>query len=194
MFCFIAFFVFALLVFFLIFHWVKTGKFLFAQISFFNVISLLVFFFSGFFTLNGIYNLIKYDACQKPEIIFKGEVGPLASEGKCPFAQNQDILCIFMDDVVLKKLNLPSPPNEIIFRIYKKLPTVLQWRIMTSAFQKLNPEDKKTFEKFLKEGDGYQIQLLFYNKIPDYKSIIDEELKKLREETLKVLYEENPTY
>lgn len=186
MFCLIVFVIFTLLVFFLIFNQVKTGKFLFARISFFSLIFLIIFLLSVFFTIQGIHNLIKYGACEKPEVIFKGEVGPLAIGGKCPFGQ--EILCIFLDEVVLKELNLPPPPNESIERIYKRLPTILQWRIMTNAFQRLNPEDKKLFEKFLREGEGYQIQLLFYNKIPDYKSIIDEELKKLKEETVKILY------
>jgi len=186
MFCSIVFVIFTLSVFFLIFYRIKTGKILFARISFFNLIFLIIFFFSLFFTIQGIYNLIKYGACEKPKIIFKGEAGPLAIGGKCPFSQ--EILCIFLDEAVLKELNLPPPPNASIERIYKRLPTILQWRIMTQAFRRLSPEDKKLFEKFLKEGEGYQIQLLFYNKIPDYKLIIDQELKKLRKEAIETIY------
>lgn len=189
MFCFIVFVIFGLLVFFAIFKQIQTRKFFFWRVSFFSIIFLIIFLLSGFFTIKGIYNLIKYGACEKPEMIFQGEAGPLAIGGRCPF--NQEILCIFLDEEVLKALNLPQPPNESIERIYKRLPMILQWRIMANASQRLNPEDKKVFEKFLREGEGYEIQLLFYKKIPDYKAIIEEELKKLREETIKIIYEEN---
>lgn len=186
--CSIAFLTFGFLLLFLIFNQVKRKKFLFSQASFFNLIILLIFLVSGLFSGIGIYNLIKYGSCQKPKVIFKGEAGPLTFEGKCPFDPKGEILCIFMDEIVLKALKLPPAENEVIFSIYRRLPTILQWRVMNSAYQKLSPEDKEAFENFLREGDGYQIQLLFYNKIPDYKSIIDQELEKLRKEVMETLY------
>lgn len=188
MICLISFLIFGFLVLVLIFNQVKRKRFLFSQISFLNLIILLIFIISGFFSGIGIYNLIKYGSCQKPKVIFEGEAGPLTFEGKCPFDQNEEILCIFMDDIVLKALNLPPAKNQIISSIYKRLPTILQWRVMNSAYQRLNPDDKKIFVKFLSEGDGYQIQLLFYKKIPNYKSIINQELEKLRKETMETLY------
>lgn len=188
MICLIPFLTFGFLLFLLIFNKVKRKKFLFSQIYFLNLILLLLFMVSSFFSIIEIYNLIKYGSCQKPKVIFKGEAGPLTFEGKCPFDPKGDILCIFMDDIVLKALNLPPAQNKGILSIYKRLPNILQWRVMKRSYERLNPDDKKTFEKFLREGDGYQIQLLFFNKIPDYKSIINEEVEKLRKEVMETIY------
>lgn len=185
--CLINLLIFGLLLVLLIFNFWKTKKILFSNFLF-NVLFLTLFLLFAFFSSQAIYNLIKYDSCQKPELIYQGEMGPLAFGGECPFAEKEGILCIFMDNAVLRELNLPQSQNKAISRIYQRLPSILQWRIMTNAYQRLSSEDKKLFEKFLREGDGYQLQLLFYNKIPDYKSIIDQELEKLRKETIETIY------
>jgi len=188
--CFINFSILGILLVALVINFWKRKKVLFFSNPFLNFLFLVIFFLFVFLSGQGIYNLIRYNSCQKPKVIIGGEAGPLAPEGKCPFDPEGEILCIFMDNVVLKRLNLPEPQNENIARVYRKLPTILQWRVMSRAYQKLSPEKKEEFVKFLREADGYNIQLLFYQNIPDYKTIIDEEVEKLRKEALETIYEE----
>ncbi len=88
----------------------------------------------------------------------------------------------------MKALNLPEPKYEKTVKIYQTLPRILQWRIMVSAYQRLNENDKELFRRYFEKQEGYDIQLLFYQKIPNYKQIIDEELEKLRKEVLEIVY------
>lgn len=185
--CYVNFLIFVFLISILGYNFIKNRKFSFESF-YFNFLFLILFLIFGFLTGKGIYNIVKFGSCQKPlEIIFKGGAGPMAIEGKCPFA---DVLCIFMDEAVLKALNLPEPKDQKVFEIYKRLPTIFQWRVMTRAVKELNKEDVELFKQYFKEQDGYQMQILFYNKVPNYKRIIEEELQRLRKEVLETIYGE----
>ena len=142
-------------------------------VSVFSLIFLIIFLVSGYFSGRGLYNLIVYGYCD------------LTNPKRCPFGQGE--ICIFSDEMIIKELNMPPPLDASVALIYQRLPTIIQKRILIRAFQELSPNDLPQFEQLLKEGDGFKIQKFLSKKIPHFKTIIDQELKRLKKDVLESL-------
>lgn len=86
----------------------------------------------------------------------------------------------FYDEAIIKELNLPPPADLSAALVYQRLPTIAQRRILVRASQELFPSDLSQFNQLLIEEDGLKIQQFLAKKIPDLKSIINQELEKLK--------------
>jgi len=142
-------------------------------VSLFSFLILASFVVSGYFSVKSLYNLAIYDSCT-PE-----------SPENCPFGKGE--VCLFLDEAVMKELDLPAPADELTASVYQRLPTIVQRRIVLSATQKLSQGEQIEFDKLLKNGDGEEIQKFLSVRIPDFKNVIKDEFQKLREETLETL-------
>lgn len=142
-------------------------------VSFFSLIFLIIFFVSAYFSISGLYNLTVYGVCD------------LKNPQNCPFGKGE--ICIFSDEAIMKELNLPSIANHSVATIYQKIPTIAQRRILIRASQELSPTEMTQLEQLLNEGDGLKIQSFLSEKLPNFKSIIDQELNKLKREILETL-------
>lgn len=155
----------------------KGTNFLYRQyeslVSVFSLIFLIIFLVFGYFSGQGLYNLIVYGYCD------------LANPQSCPFGQGE--ICIFSDEMIIKELNLPPSVDASAALIYQRLPTIVQRRILIRVSQELSPNDLAQFEQLLKEGDGFKIQKFLSKKIPYFKTIIDQELKRLKKDVLESL-------
>lgn len=147
-------------------------------VSIFSLIFLILFFASVYFSGQGLYNLAVYGFCD------------LKNPQGCPFGKGE--ICIFSDEMVLKELNLPPAKDFSASLLYQRLPTIAQRRILNRASQELSPNDLAEFKQLLKDGNGLKIQRFLSKKIPDLKSIINQELERLRKDLLNSLESTSP--
>lgn len=139
----------------------------------FSIVFMVSFLGSAYFSARSIYNYINYGTCDT--------VNPES----CPFAKTSS--CLFEDKSVMKKMSLPPAMNDQAAAVYKRLPGIVQKRILNRAWEKLSETDAAEFEKILATDNGYQIQLFLMQKISDYEKISNEEFERLKTEVMQTL-------
>lgn len=138
-----------------------------------SFIFILTFAVSGFYTIRSAYNYIIYDTCtpSNPE--------------QCPLKKGET--CIFSDEAVLGKLDLPAPKDDLTASIYKKLPTIVQRRILNISSRKLDSSEQENLNNLLQAGEALEIHEFLSEKVPEYKEIIENEMSRIKKEALETL-------
>ena len=95
-----------------------------------------------------------------------------------------------INDNIIKTLGIDTLPEEQQKDAIERLGSLVYQEVMLRVLDIMSDEDKDSFEKLIETNPDPEIMFTFLNeKIPNLNEIIDEEAKKLRDESADIMTE-----